>query len=530
MKRLVLIFLTALEMFCAKNATAAPAKWWNTTTFYEIFVRSFQDSDGDGIGDLRGITSRLDYLNNREADTVVQPKSLGVKGIWLTPIFASPSYHGYDATNYKEIDPKYGSMDDFRAFIREAHRRGIKVILDIAVNHTSVEHPWFKDAMTSPQSKYRDWYVWRKDKPKWGHWIQVGDWYYYSFFSETMPNLNWRNPSVLAAVKDILRFWMQQGVDGFRLDAARYYAPGPNGEADTVETHHAIAQFATTIRNEFPNVLFVGEIWADAATINSYTASGKELDLGFNFPMAFGLVPTLNTENPASFKHALQEYQNVFRNPYASSPFLTNHDMVRSATELYEYLPKMKLAAEIYFMLPGTPFVYYGEELGFPNGNGSGDYEKRMPMQWSTASGFGFTNANQAPWQPFFGKANVFSVEAQLKQKSGLLELYKKLIHFRNNTPLMSVGSLDHIQSLPNVGVMMWRRIYQGKAAIVVVNFSYKAVPSFALNPSMGNYTRIVKTLYASQNNGLLNAEAFRDGSVEIPALEPHSVNVFQVE
>ena len=529
MKRLALLLFVAFDLLCTQTASAAAAKWWNDKTFYEIFVRSFQDSDGDGIGDLKGITARLDYLNNREADNVANPKSLGVKGIWLTPIFASPSYHGYDATDYKQIDPKYGTMADFHTLIREAHQRGIKVILDIAVNHTSVEHPWFKDAMSSPQSKYRNWYVWRKDVPKWGKWFPVNDAYYYSFFGRNMPNLNWRNPAVLAAVKDILRFWMQQGADGFRLDAARYYAPGPNGETDTAETHNAIASFATAIRAEFPNALFVGEIWADARTINSYCASGKELDLGFNFPVAFGAVPTLNTENTDSFVHALKEYQATFQNPYSSSPFLTNHDMVRSATQLFEYMPKLKLAAELYFMLPGTPFVYYGEELGFPNGKNAGDYSKRMPMQWTTSEGFGFTKSSQAPWQPFFGKADVFSVEAQLKQKAGLLDLYKKLIHFRNSNPVISVGSLDNIQSNKNLGVVMWRRRYQDKTAVVIVNFSYKKTPAFTLDPAMGNYTRIAKTLYGDQSGEHIDVTLDRGGLV-IPELAPHSVHAFEVE
>jgi glycosidase len=203
--------------------------------------------------------------------------------------------------------------------------------------------------------------------------------------------------------------------------------------------------------------------------------------------------------------------------------------MIRSATELWEYLPKIKLAAEAYFMLPGTPFVYYGEELGFPNGKNEGDYSKRMPMQWTRSGGFGFTAANQAPWQPFLGRADAFSVEAQANQKASLLELYKKLIHFRNNSPLIALGDLDHILSNKNAGLVMWRRRYQGTTALVIVNFSYKTAPSFTLDPAMGDYSRIVKVLYGNESGGQLLSSSDRSALV-IPALSSHSVHVFQVE
>jgi len=503
--------------YCLTLSAAEP--WWNSTTFYEIFSRSFQDSNGDGVGDLRGITSRLDYLNNGEADDVAHPKSLGVKGIWLTPIFQSPSYHGYDATDYKAIDSDYGTMEDFETLIRESHRRGIKVILDIAVNHTSSEHPWFKEAKVSKKAKYRDWYVWRDKPATWGKWYKVGNQYYYSFFDRSMPNLNWKNPEVRAAVKDLLRFWMLKGVDGFRLDAARYYVPGPNGEDDTPETHAAIAAFATAIRAEFPNAFFVGEIWADVKTIHSYCASGKELDMGFNFPLAFGLVPTLNKQNTDHFAYALYEYQKVYKDTLASAPFLSNHDMTRVATDLWNYTPKIKLAAEIYFMLPGTPFVYYGEELGMPNGKVRDDLAKRQPMQWTSDKGFGFTP--DEAWQSFLGQPEVFSVAAQTGKAGSLLELYKKLIHFRNGSKVMSLGTLEKHFTSQSKTLLLWTRHYQNETALVVANLSHNGSSPFALEASLGKFSKIVKVLYGG---------ASPKSELEIPALPPHSAHVFLVE
>lgn len=507
-----------IALLFALPALAKSPTWWNHSTFYEIFTRSFQDSNGDGIGDLRGLTARLDYLNNGEQDHTARPKSLGVKGIWLTPLFPSRSYHGYDATDYKAIDPAYGTMDDFRELIREAHRRGIKIILDIAVNHTSHEHPWFKEAKTSKHSKYRDWYVWRDEPPSWGKWYKVGNAYYYSFFDRTMPNLNWRNPEVLAAVKDLLRFWMQQGVDGFRLDAARFYAPGPSGESDTPETHAAIASFASAIRAEYPSAYFVGEIWADAPTIHSYAASGKEIDMGFNFPLAHALVPTLNDQNTDSFAHALNEYKNLYQDVKASAPFLTNHDMIRAATALWNYAPKIRLAAEIYFMLPGTPFIYYGEELGAPNGKGDDDRAKRLPMQWEITEGLGFTDPGVSPWQAFLGQETSFSVAAQDEKPGTMLELYRRLVHFRNRTNVIALGNLEKIRPSPSRTLLSWNRKYDRETAMVVVNFSHKKSEPYPLE---SGEPKIKKVLYG-------NAKVASEG--QVPSLAPHSLSVFLVE
>ena len=467
--------------------------WWNRATFYEIFVRSFQDSDGDGHGDLRGITQRLNYL-----------QSLGIQGIWLTPIFPSRSYHGYDATDYYTVDPQYGRLEDFNNLVKEAHTRGIRVILDIAVNHTSDSHPWF--------SQLHDWYVWREKPQPWGNWYPIGNEYYYSVFDRSMPNLNWRNPMVLKEVKALLKFWMRQGADGFRLDAARYYAPGPQGEADTIDTHQAIAAFASDVRSEFPEVLFIGEIWADSATIHSYCQSGRELDLGFNFPLSFPLIDTLNSEDPEPFARALREYELTFQDPRQSAPFLTNHDMTRTASMLWNYLPKIKLAAEVYFMLPGTPFLYYGEELGLPNGQNRDDRDKRQPMQWENEKGFGFSSAK--PWYSFYGEGDKFSVAAQKSQPDSVLELYRKLIQLRNGSNILSQGNLSEVKY--HEGLLQWTRTYQEQKALVVVNFSY--LPS---NPQpIAPHHKVLNLLYGS----------VKPTQDVIPSLPPHSVHVFRVE
>ncbi|HWC65519.1 MAG TPA: alpha-amylase family glycosyl hydrolase, partial [Thermoanaerobaculia bacterium] len=245
--------------------------------FYEVFVRSFQDSDGDGIGDLGGLISRLDYLNDGNPDSAT---SLGVDGIWLMPVFRSPSYHGYDTADYETINPDYGSDADFRRLLDEAHRRGMKVIVDLVVNHTSAEHPWFVDAASSPSARHRDWYVWSPVDPGWTQpwggatptWHPLGGAFFYGVFWGGMPDLNFRNPEVRAEIERIAALWLARGVDGFRLDAARHLVedgPGPL-QTDTPETHAYWKEFAESVRAVKPDATLVGEIWSDTATIAPY--------------------------------------------------------------------------------------------------------------------------------------------------------------------------------------------------------------------------------------------------------------------
>src|SRR5512143_3600363 len=256
----------------AAPAAAAPGQWqldWaDGGVFYEIFVRSFQDSDGNGTGDFRGLTSRLDYLNDGNPST---RNDLGVDAVWLMPIYPSPSYHGYDVTDYEHVNPDYGSEADFDSLLAGAHRRGIRVILDLVLNHSSAEHPWFQAASSDTTSRYRDWYIWSRTDPGWGQpWNPAGkSWhpglggYYYGIFWGGMPDLNFRNVEVRAEMERVAAYWLRRGVDGFRLDATRHLVEdGPGaGQNDTPGTHAFLREFSAAVRRVKPDAILVGENW-----------------------------------------------------------------------------------------------------------------------------------------------------------------------------------------------------------------------------------------------------------------------------
>jgi hypothetical protein len=258
--------------------------WARGAVFYEVFVRSFADSDGDGVGDLAGLTARLDYLNDGDPSG---GSDLGVDALWLMPVFASPSYHGYDVTDYEAVEPDYGTLEDFERLVAEAHRRGVRVIVDLVVNHSSVEHPWFERACCSPRSPYRSWYVWRPDDPGWTQpwggdnptWHRRGDEYYYGVFWSGMPDLNWRTPALREEMKRIAALWLGRGLDGFRLDATRHLVANGPGELqnDQPETHAYLKDFAAHVRRRFPEAVLVGENWTDTETIATYYGSTERV-------------------------------------------------------------------------------------------------------------------------------------------------------------------------------------------------------------------------------------------------------------
>ena len=290
-----------------REATPAPARpagagwshgWARGAVFYEVFVRSFQDSDGDGTGDLPGLISRLDDLNDGDPATTTD---LGVDALWLMPVFESPSYHGYDTTDYATIDPDYGTNADFLRLLDEAHRRGMRVIVDLVVNHSGSGHPWFVSAASSPSSPHRGFYVFSATDPGWkqpwggnaGTWHRSGDAFYYGVFWSGMPDLNWRSPALREEMKRLAALWLERGVDGFRLDATRYLVEtgAGGGQADTPETHAALRDFAAHVRRVKPEALLVGENWADTSVIATYYGSkdvpgGDELPASFDFPLA----------------------------------------------------------------------------------------------------------------------------------------------------------------------------------------------------------------------------------------------------
>ncbi|HSP07410.1 MAG TPA: alpha-amylase family glycosyl hydrolase, partial [Acidobacteriota bacterium] len=399
------------------RAGAPEPQWQNDwsygAVFYEVFVRSFYDSNGDGIGDLKGLISKLDYLNDGNPAT---NSDLQVDALWLMPVFKSPSYHGYDTTDYRQINPQYGTNDDFMRLCKEAHKRGIKIIVDFVMNHSSSDHPWFIDSASSPQSSKRDWYVWNPMNPGWTQpwggnnptWYFKNGAYYYGVFWSGMPDLNFRNPDVRKMFRDTATFWLQRGADGFRLDATRYLVEdgaGP-GQADTPETHADLKEFAAHIRRVKPQATLVGENWTDTPVIATYfgstatVAGGDQLPMNFDFPLSSAIVDGVKSGAAQGIVSKLAEILSVYPQGVNDAPFLTNHDQVRLATVLSNNMDQLKNAAAILLTLPGAPFLYYGEEVGLQNGPTQGDESKRTPMPWNHEPGGGFTTAS-SPWFPF---------------------------------------------------------------------------------------------------------------------------------
>jgi alpha-amylase len=449
--------------------------WAEGAVFYEIFVRSFRDSGDDGIGDINGLIEKLDYLNDGNPATSTD---LGIEGIWLMPVFQSPSYHGYDTVDYETIESDYGSNADFERLLEEAHRRGIRVIVDLVVNHTSSKHPWFDEAAASPPSPRRDWYVWSPTNPGWSQpwggnrtWHPINGSFYYGVFSEGMPDINWENAEAKAEMLRIARFWLDKGVDGFRLDATRYLVetgPGP-GQADTPQTHAALKELAAAVRTAKADSLLVAENWTTTQIIAQYYGStavikgGDEMPMNFNFPLADAIVNGANSGSSTPILNAVGLMQSVYPAGVLDA-FLTNHDQRRLASVLNNDAGKNRVAAAILLTLPGTPFLYYGEEVGIQNGPTSGDESKRTPMPWTPSGGF----TSVAPWfahSPGIATANV---ETQNAQSTSLLNRYRALIHARNGSEALQKGTMEILPSSP--AMLAFLRRTPAETVLVVHN------------------------------------------------------------
>ncbi len=464
-------------------ASAWKTEWARGAVFYEVFVRSFQDSDGDGKGDLRGLISRLDYLNDGKAETTTD---LGVGALWLMPVFESPSYHGYDTTDYAKIASDYGTNTDFLKLLDEAHRRGIRVIVDLVVNHSGAGHPWFVSASSSPSSPYRDFYVWSPTDPGWkqpwggntGTWHPSGGAYYYGVFWSGMPDLNWRTPALKEEVKKIASLWLDRGVDGFRLDATRYLVEtgAGGGQQDTPETHAALKEFAGHVRRVKPEAFVVGENWADTQVIATYYGSksvpgGDELPASFDFPLADQVLRALSQGNAAPVASKLDEALRLYPKGAIDAPFLTNHDQVRLATQLGKNAGRLRNAAAILLTLPGAPFLYYGEEVGIENGTTGGDESKRTPMPWDATPGGGFTTGS--PWFAFAPGRETANVAAQTGDPASLLSRYRSLIRARGDAPSLAKGDLTVLTPLSGTTpVLAFLRTTPTETVLVAHNLS----------------------------------------------------------
>jgi alpha-amylase len=478
--------LAAALLMLALPAAAqqSPPAWTRGATCYEVFVRSFADSDGDGIGDLNGLTSRLDYINDGDPHST---HSLGARCIWLMPVAESPSYHGYDVSDYYRVERDYGTNEDFKRFAEAAHRRGIKVLVDMVLNHSSSENPWFQSALRDTASPYRSWYRFSSTKPAergpWGQdvWIKspVRDEYYYAVFWSGMPDLNYANPAVVAEAKKIARFWLEEmHVDGFRLDAVPYLSEDNGRLQHSPATHAVLRDYQRYLRSLKPDVYTVGEVFAPIDSVLGYYPD--QLDAYFAFELADSLIAGVRN---GSARGLLAPALRLQRDAPADRwpPFLRNHDQPRTRTELGGDMDRARMASFLLLTMPGMPFVYYGEEIGMTGAKP--DERLRTPMQWSRGANAGFTRGK--PWQPLANYSLSTTVESEDGDPTSLLNLHRKLIHLRDENASLAGGRLVPLAASTDA-VAAYARRDGDHAVVVLANLSRAPLAGVTLGSDAG--------------------------------------------
>jgi alpha-glucosidase len=508
-----LLLLLCVSAFQATGQNARKAidaeghQWWQHAVFYEIYPRSFADSNNDGVGDLNGIASKLDYL-----------KDVGVDAIWISPCFPSPQVDfGYDVSDYEAIDPMYGTLADFDKLATAAKQHGIRIILDFVVNHSSDQHKWFVDSKSSRNSEHRDWYIWRDGKGpgqppnNWTSTFGGSAWkfdsatkqYYYHYFYPEQPDLNWRNPVVKNAMFDVTRWWYKRGVSGFRLDAVDTLfedpnlkdnpnRPGKNAFGDPIQEHkyntklpevHEALRELRKVADEH-NAVLIGETWtSDIAELNLYYGKGNnELQM----PMDF-MFTTVNKLSPAEFRKQIAAVNSASGWP---TYVISNHDIIRSYDRYGDGAHNdqiAKLMAGLYLTLRGTPIMYYGEEIGMkttpptrredvkdPIGRSGWPKEKgrdgeRTPMQWDSSANGGFSKAS--PWLPVPATAKTYNVAEELKDPNSVLSFYKKVLQLRHTNKELLDGSYVPLNE-NDQNVLSYLRVYHDQAVLVALNMS----------------------------------------------------------
>ena len=532
--------LACLTLLCipafplsAQLVTADLPEWRRSGVCYEVFVRSFHDSDGDGVGDLRGLTGKLDYINDGDPATT---SDLGARCIWLMPVAQSPSYHGYDVTNYYEVNREYGTKDDFRVLMEEAHRRGIHVIVDLVLNHMSSEHPIFKAALLDSSSAWRDWFLWSpapRPSPGWEatvwHRAPTREEYYYGLFWGGMPDYNLADPDVTAALKDVARFWLEDmGVDGFRIDAVGHFFEGPAGEwKHGARVHPWLRDYQAYLRTVRPDAFTIGEVWDSIGAIEPYYPD--QLDSYFMFEVADALVNAVRSGSGVALLAAVSRAQRDL--PQGRwSPFLRNHDQTRTMTELQGHVPRARLAATLLLTLPGFPFLYYGEELGMTGDKP--DPRLRTPMHWSLDPAAGFTRA--MPWEPLQPDSFTANVAAQNGDDASLLSHYRRLIRMRAATPALgAAGEFIPLESGRD-DVVAYLRREGGQTVLVIANLGAEPVHGLTLSSSgpvlpTGRYP--VRPLLGG--TGATPLRVSRDGRIRgwavLPTLAPFEAHVLDL-
>lgn len=453
------------------GSTSDPDAWWRNAIFYEIFVRSFYDTNGDGIGDFNGITQKLDYI-----------ESLGVNAIWLLPINPSPAYHGYHVTNYYAVNPDYGTMDDFKHLLDEAHKRDIRIIVDFVLNHTSTQHPFFQEANSKVDSEYRDWYIW-SDETHGNKWHEGNGGYYFGYFTGEIPDLNYRNPEVTAQMYNVTRYWFEEiGVDGFRVDAAKHLIEEKNVLENTPATHEWLKEYYAFHKSEYPNAYTVGEILGAGGFI--ITTYKDQFDQIFNFELASGVMNSVNGESNTGINSAWKlTLTNIDDGNYAT--FLRNHDQDRVMSDLNN-VDKAKLAAFMLFTMPGTPFIYYGEEIGM-EGQKPLDENLRLPMHWNSDVNAGFTTG--IPWLSPHESFENTNVALQDNDENSLLNHYRKLTNLRNEYSVLRTGKTVLLET-GNTGVYAILHTDGEQHMLVLVNLKDEPISDYELTLSESILTK----------------------------------------
>ena len=533
------------------RVTAADAQsWWRHAVIYEVYPRSFADSNNDGVGDLNGIASKLDYL-----------EALGVNAIWITPCYPSPQKDfGYDVSDYTNIDPMYGTLADFEQLVVKARQHHIRVLMDFVLNHTSDQNPWFLDSRSSRSAAHRDWYIWRDGKGpgqppnNWQSDFGGSTWtwdpktsqYYYHYFEAAQPDLNWRNPAVERAMFNAARFWYDRGVAGFRLDAVDTLFEDPdlhdnpfvNGEMvnkynDNLAQNHEVLRRLRTLSDRY-NAVLLGETWTDniSQLKQYYGDHDDEIQLPMNFMFA-----TINELSAPKFRHQIDSIESSGEWPVF---VITNHDMERSYNRYGDGVHNdqiAKLMAALYLTLRGTAVMYYGEEIGMRNNDptrledvldplGRMDWPKnkgrdgeRTPMQWSDSPNAGFTQGK--PWLPIPATYKTYNVASELQQPDSILNFYKSLLRLRRDNPALADG--DYVDVAPDdAHVLCFLRRYQHRSVLVALNLSSQPQHLDADLARYGLGTARVTTLLSTMHND--------PGDLRQARLDPFAALIVQVD
>jgi maltose alpha-D-glucosyltransferase/alpha-amylase len=491
--------------------------WFKDAVFYEIFVRGFYDSNADGIGDFPGLTEKLDYL-----------QWLGVDCIWLLPMYASPLRDGgYDIADFYAMLPEYGTLEDFKAFLKESHARGIRVITDLVVNHTSDSHAWFQEARRSPASPKRDWYVWSDDPHKYREariiftdtehsnwtWDEEAQAFYWHRFFSHQPDLNYDNPEVRRALLDVVSFWLDLGIDGFRVDAVPYLIEREGTNCENLpETHAVLKELRAHVETNYPNVLLLGEANQWPEDVVEYFGDGDEFHMNYHFPIMPRLFMALRQEDRRPIVEILERTPDIPENCQWGM-FLRNHDeltleMVTDEERDYLYNEyakdrrmrlnvgirrrlaplmdnsrrRIELLHALLLSLPGSPFLYYGDEIGMGDNIYLGDRDGvRTPMQWSADRNAGFSRADferlyfPVISNPVYGYQSV-NVESQQRYDTSLLNWMRLMIGLRKEHRLFGRGRMEIVRP-ENRKIFAFTREYEGETALCVFNLSQVAQP-----------------------------------------------------